>query len=133
MSPGRATTSSPPSRAPTWTRWPTTTTASRDPPSCSAKTAARASSCAARPSRTCMPETYRVGLLGHGTVGAAFERLLGERASAVEHLTGRRPEITGVLTRSTGDFEEILENADLIVEVIGGIEAAREYVLDAMR
>ena len=26
------------------------------------------------------PETFRVGLLGHGTVGAAFETLLAERA-----------------------------------------------------
>ena len=46
-------------------------------------TAARGSSSAARPSRTCMPETYRVGLLGHGTVGAAFEALLAERADAI--------------------------------------------------
>ena len=56
-----------------------------------------------------MGETYRVGLLGHGTVGAAFERLIGERADAIEHITGRKPEVTGVLTRSRGDFEEILE------------------------
>src|SRR4051794_10023996 len=80
-----------------------------------------------------MPETYRVGLLGHGTVGAAFERLLGERAGAVAHVTGRRPEITGVLTRSQGDFESVLEGSDLIVELMGGIEPARDYVLRAMQ
>jgi homoserine dehydrogenase len=80
-----------------------------------------------------MGETYRVGLLGHGTVGAAFEQLLAERAEAVEHITGRRPEITGVLTRSRGDFEEILADSDLIVELIGGIEPARDYVLRAMK
>jgi homoserine dehydrogenase len=79
-----------------------------------------------------MGETYRVGLLGHGTVGAAFEQLLAERADAVEHITGRKPEVTGVLTRSRGDFEAILENSDLIVELIGGIEPARDYVLKAM-
>ena len=38
-----------------------------------------------------------------------------------------------MLTRSRGDFEEILEGSDLIVELIGGIEPAREYVLRAMR
>src|SRR3954471_13622482 len=93
----------------------------------------RGSSSAARPMRTCMGETYRVGLLGHGTVGAAFEQLLAERADAVEHITGRKPEVTGVLTRSRGDFEEILAGSDLIVELIGGIEPARDYVLRAMK
>src|SRR5436190_1036176 len=43
---------------------------------------------------------FRIGLLGHGTVG--------------------------------GDFEEILAAADLIVELIGGIDPARDYVLRAM-
>jgi homoserine dehydrogenase len=80
-----------------------------------------------------MGETYRVGLLGHGTVGAAFEQLLAERADAVEHITGRKPELTGVLTRSRGDFDAILEHSDLVVELIGGIEPAREYVIRAMQ
>ncbi len=80
-----------------------------------------------------MPGTFRVGLLGHGTVGAAFEALLGERAGAIEPITGARPEIAGVLTRSRGSFEEILEGSDLIVELMGGVEPAREYVLRAMR
>src|ERR671929_154040 len=80
-----------------------------------------------------MAETYRVGLLGHGTVGAAFARLLAERADAFLPITGMRPEITGVLTRSRGTFDEVLEGSDLIVELIGGIEPAREYVLRAMR
>ncbi len=57
-----------------------------------------------------MSETYRVGLLGHGTVGAAFESLLSERADDVGHITGFKPEISGVLTRSRGNFDEILEN-----------------------
>jgi homoserine dehydrogenase len=80
-----------------------------------------------------MAETYKVGLLGHGTVGAAFEQLLGERADEIAHVTGARPEIGGVLTRSRGDFDQILAESDLIVELIGGIEPARDYVLRAMR
>src|SRR6185295_10009046 len=111
------------------TRWPTTTTASRARRSCSAPAAAHGSSSAARPTRTCMPETYRVGLLGHGTVGAAFEALLAERADAIAVATGRRPEIAGVLTRSRGSFDEILAASDAVVELIGGIEPAREYAL----
>jgi len=74
----------------------------------------------------------RIGLLGHGTVGSAFERLLGERAAAIERLTGRAPEIVGVLTRSGGDFEEILERSQLVVELIGGLDPAFEYVRRAL-
>ncbi len=37
------------------------------------------------------------------------------------------------LTTSKGDFAEILESSDLIVELIGGIEPAREYVLAALQ
>ena len=48
-------------------------------------------------------------------------------------ITGLRPELAGVLTRSRGDFEEILAGSDLIVELIGGVEPARDYVLRAMR
>jgi homoserine dehydrogenase len=78
-------------------------------------------------------ETFRVGLLGHGTVGSAFARLLGERADAIVPVTGLRPELTGVLTRLQGDFEEILEGSDPIVVLMGGLDPARDYVLRAMR
>jgi homoserine dehydrogenase len=78
-------------------------------------------------------ETFRIGLLGRGTVGGAFEQLLPEHADRIELITGLRPSISGVLTRSVGSFEEILERSNLIVELIGGIEPARDYVLRAMR
>jgi homoserine dehydrogenase len=81
-----------------------------------------------------MPQAdFKVGLLGHGTVGSAFAELLGERAAEIERFNGRRPVISGVLTRMQGDFEEILAGCDLLVELIGGIEPAREYVLAALR
>jgi homoserine dehydrogenase len=80
-----------------------------------------------------MSEPLRIGLLGHGTVGSAFAALLDERAAEIERVNGRAPVITGVLTRSRGSFEEILAEADLIVELIGGTEPAREYLLSAMR
>ncbi|MEO7197912.1 MAG: homoserine dehydrogenase [Solirubrobacterales bacterium] len=79
------------------------------------------------------PSAVRIGLLGRGTVGDAFSRLLAERADAVAAATGRRPEIAGVLRRSEGDFDEILAGSDLVVELIGGTEPAREYVLAALR
>jgi homoserine dehydrogenase len=78
-----------------------------------------------------MPE-YRIGLLGHGTVGSSFARLLEERADAIEAEVGMRPRLSGVLTRSRGEFGEILEGSDLIVELMGGIEPTKDYVLRAM-
>jgi len=75
----------------------------------------------------------RIGLLGRGTVGAAFADLLAERTEAVEAATGRRPEIAGVLTRGEGDFGAILADSDLVVELIGGTDPARDFVLDALR
>ncbi|HWI97038.1 MAG TPA: homoserine dehydrogenase, partial [Solirubrobacterales bacterium] len=80
-----------------------------------------------------MSEPIRIGLLGRGTVGGAFAELVEARAEAVEAATGRRPEITGILTREGGDFGEILAGSDLIVELIGGTDPARGYVLDALR
>jgi homoserine dehydrogenase len=79
------------------------------------------------------PEPARIGLLGRGTVGGAFRDLVAERAPAVEAASGRRPEIAGVLGRDSGDFGEILAASDVIVELIGGIDPAREYVLAALR
>jgi len=80
-----------------------------------------------------MADPVRIGLLGRGTVGGAFAALLAERARAVEAATGRRPELAGTLTRSEGDFGVILEQSELIVELIGGTDPARSYVLDALR
>ncbi|HEX5852762.1 MAG TPA: homoserine dehydrogenase [Solirubrobacteraceae bacterium] len=75
---------------------------------------------------------FRIGLLGHGTVGAAFAELLDERAAEIERFNGRAPLITGILTRSRGKFEDVLADADLVVELMGGLEPAREYLLAAM-
>jgi homoserine dehydrogenase len=80
-----------------------------------------------------VPGTFSVGLLGHGTVGAAFATLLEQRAASIVPITGLQPVLSGVLTRSQGDFEDILARSDLIVELIGGVEPARDYVLRAMK
>jgi homoserine dehydrogenase len=80
-----------------------------------------------------MSDPIRIGLLGRGTVGGAFAELVAARAEAVEAATGRRLEIAGVLTREQGDFGEIVAHSDLIVELMGGTDPARDYVLDALR
>jgi homoserine dehydrogenase len=74
----------------------------------------------------------RIGLLGRGTVGGGFVDLVGERAEAIRSATGREVEISGVLTTSEGDFDEILAGADVIVELMGGTTTAREHVLAAL-
>lgn len=80
-----------------------------------------------------MSDPARIGLLGHGTVGAAFADLVAERSDAVAAVAGVRPEIAGVLRRSEGDFDEILAGSDVVVELIGGTDPARDYVLRSLQ
>jgi homoserine dehydrogenase len=80
-----------------------------------------------------MSDPFRIGVLGRGTVGGAFVTLLGQHAERIELTTGRTPVLAGVLSRrSGGTFDDLLAQSDLIVELIGGIEPAREWVLAAM-
>jgi homoserine dehydrogenase len=79
-----------------------------------------------------MSEPARIGLLGRGTVGEAFARQLVERADAIEAASGRRPELVGVLRRREGDFDEILAASDIVVELMGGTDPARDHVLKAL-
>ncbi len=79
-----------------------------------------------------LAEPVRIGVLGAGTVGGAFHELIEARADAVAEITGRRPEIAGVLRRSEGDFDRILEDSEIVVELIGGTDPARDYVLRAL-
>jgi homoserine dehydrogenase len=79
------------------------------------------------------PKPVQIGLLGRGNVGAAFAELVAERGEAIAAATGRRIEIAGVLTRSEGDFEAILERSELVVELMGGTEPTCEHVLAALR
>jgi homoserine dehydrogenase len=76
---------------------------------------------------------FRIGILGKGTVGSALATLLPVQADRIAAVTGLRPEISGVLSRSEGAFEDILERSDLIVELMGGLEPAYDYVMRAMR
>jgi homoserine dehydrogenase len=78
-------------------------------------------------------QVFRVGLLGHGTVGSAFAELLPAHAERIELITGVRPELAGVVTTTRGSFDELLEGSDLIVELMGGIEPARDYVVRAIK
>jgi len=89
-----------------------------------------------------------VGLLGCGTVGAAFVTLLQQQADAVEARTGLRLEVTRVAVRDvsrdrglalppaafTTDVAGVATDPeiDVIVEVMGGIEPARTLLLDAI-
>ena len=79
------------------------------------------------------PPSFRIGVLGRGTVGSAFTVLVAEHSDRIQRITGLRPEVSGVLSRTSGDFAEILDHSELIVELIGGIEPAKTYVLEAMR
>jgi homoserine dehydrogenase len=79
-----------------------------------------------------MSDVARIGVLGAGTVGGAFVEQLAERAFQVEAISGRRPEVAGVLRRSEGDFDRILADSEIVIELIGGTDPALEYVLRAL-
>ena len=90
----------------------------------------------------------RVGVLGCGNVGAALVQLVESRGDEIAARTGTRLEISRVAVRSltrkrpvdlddsilTRDAAEVVADPsiDVIVEVIGGIEPARELILAAM-
>jgi homoserine dehydrogenase len=74
----------------------------------------------------------KIGVLGRGTVGSALIDLLAERADVIEAETGYRPVVSGVLTRSEGNGEQIVDEADVIVEVMGGLEPSEALVRRAL-
>jgi homoserine dehydrogenase len=77
-------------------------------------------------------DTVNVGILGKGTVGGAFRRLLNERADMVEEVSGRRPRVSGVVSRKKGSFDRLLARSEIIVELIGGTDPALGYVTQAL-
>lgn len=94
-----------------------------------------------------MDKEICIGLLGSGTVGTGVARVLTmnqqqirERVGAslvlkrvlVRDLKKERPGLEGV--EKTDRFEDILEDPDIhiIVEVMGGIHPAKEYMLRAL-
>ncbi len=90
----------------------------------------------------------KVGVLGCGNVGAALVALVAERGAEIEARTGVRLEVAKVAVRSlsrsrpielgaevlTRDAAAVVADPsiDVIVEVIGGIEPARELILAAL-
>ena len=76
-----------------------------------------------------------IGRLGFGTVGSHFYRMAEEHPSLhVTALLSRRPR-DGVNCRITDDYETIVSDPgiDTVVELIGGVHPAYEYIAAALR
>jgi homoserine dehydrogenase len=94
-------------------------------------------------------DVIRVGLLGCGNVGAALVHIIEAQSDAIAEKTGLRLEVTRVAVRNTAkdrgvdlpadrfthDGNEVVNasDVDVVVEVIGGIEPARSFILDALK
>jgi homoserine dehydrogenase len=94
-------------------------------------------------------EIVRVGLLGCGHVGSALVRLITEQGDVIEARAGVRLEVAKVAVRNisrerdvalpssvfTNDGGSVVgdPDVDLVVEVIGGIEPARELIVEALK
>ncbi|MGH9236316.1 MAG: homoserine dehydrogenase [Acidimicrobiales bacterium] len=95
------------------------------------------------------PERVRIGLLGCGNVGAPLVGLIRERGGVIAARTGLQLEVTRVAVRSLAKERPVTlpdgvltldaaglvvdPDVDVVVEVIGGIEPARELVLAALK
>ncbi len=92
--------------------------------------------------------TIKAAVLGAGTVGSGVCRLAQDLAGEFVNKTGANFEIKKVLVRSlakeregiprevlTDNWKEIIDDPeiDIIVELMGGIEPAKTYVLEALR
>ncbi len=89
----------------------------------------------------------RVALLGCGVVGSSVARMLVEQADDLAARAGARLEIVGIAVRRpqrprpdvpvdpalfTDDAEELVTRADVVIEVVGGLEPVRGLILRAM-
>jgi homoserine dehydrogenase len=86
----------------------------------------------------------KVAVLGCGVVGSQVVRLLTEQADDLAARAGARLELVGVAVRRldverdvdpsllTTDAASLVTRADIVVEVIGGIEPARTLILRAL-
>lgn len=93
------------------------------------------------------PTPVRVALLGAGTVGAAVARRLVDRAEVFATRVGAPLELTGIAVRDLGrprdlsgvlpglltdDPGSLVDGADIVVEVMGGIQPARGLIERAL-
>jgi homoserine dehydrogenase len=88
----------------------------------------------------------RIAVLGAGAVGAQVVRLLLEQGDELAERAGAGLEIIGVAVRNvdaprtadiprellTTDAEALILGADVVIELMGGIEPARSYILQAL-
>ncbi len=96
--------------------------------------------------RTSRGRTLRVALLGCGNVGSQVARILLRDADALAARTGARLELSGIAVRSldaprdaelprelfTTDASALVTDADIVIELLGGIEPARTLILSAI-
>lgn len=94
-------------------------------------------------------KTVKIGLLGLGNVGGGTYQILTENKEIIEKRTGCSPEVVKVLQRNrnkkrlvevpdailTEDPDDIIKNPeiDIVVEMIGGIEPATSFMVQAMK
>ncbi len=93
-------------------------------------------------------DVVRIGILGCGNVGSALVRLINENQESILRRSGLVLEVTQVAVRNlkrgravsfgdgvlTDDPNAVVNHdaVDLVVELIGGVEPARELILNAL-
>ena len=94
-----------------------------------------------------MAEKIKVALLGAGNVGSQAARILVEDNAVLEKRIGAPVELIGIAVRDTNasrhwnadpslyttDAESLIDAADVVIELTGGIEPARTRILRALK
>lgn len=94
-----------------------------------------------------MAEKIKVALLGAGNVGSQAARILVEDNAVLEKRIGAPVELIGIAVRDTNasrhwnadpslyttEAESLIDAADVVIELTGGIEPARTRILRALK
>lgn len=95
-----------------------------------------------------MIKTLNIGILGYGSVGNGVVYILEEHIEKISQVTGYKINISKILVRDlekkrkynytnfilTTNPDDILddENISIVIEVMGGVKLAKEYILKAL-
>lgn len=91
-------------------------------------------------------KSLKVALLGCGTVGAQVARILIEDGAALAARSGAALELVGIAVRNldskrdvalpkelfTTDANALIDSADVVIELLGGLDPAGEYITRAL-
>jgi homoserine dehydrogenase len=89
---------------------------------------------------------FKVGIIGFGTVGTGVAEYLVENSSVISKRTGLKPVLAKIADIDisterkikvpteilTTNVSELIDEVDVVVELVGGIDNAKKFILEAL-